>query len=527
MRVNEGPDPMAKVACMVMLKNERTLTSLFIAYHTRLFGPENMFVFDNGSTDPEVQAALQRLEVQGGHVERRFDSAGDFRRKGTVLGDLIKRLDHESDYDFYIPLDCDEFVVMRSEDGFTAEPDRIHAYLDLQRGCQEILHVTLNLSNLLGTPDYFRSAEYSKTIYSRETFLHMDHGYHTGVVRGGGSPYRDCDLVYAHFHYRPYEEVVEFARQKLRMELTDAQIDNHDFLREFRGMGRHMVPYIVGGAEAYYSQFRNATRVIDFPDLEVHFGLLGLESPFRGFSLPPAPGLPAVAPTAPPLLVVDEASTARVRGWAMDVKAPEVPLFLRFRLDGIQVWEGVCDQVRKDVRDGGHPSDRVGFSFQISDASLGHGGHELTIEDRDGSPVRMSFERSARFGITLRSVPRPVAVVPSIESHIDAFRNGRIQGWVLRAGTPETPRRSGGCTVALVHEDRVVAHVKADSARFDVARAMQADPACGFVIEAPSSLLASNRRTVLRLFVMPEWLELNGSPCVAAPSFANSVEGRT
>ena len=522
---------MAKVACMVMLKNERTLTSLFIGYHSDLFRPENMFVFDNGSTDPEVQAALRRLEAQGGHVERRFDTAGDFRRKGTVLGDLIKRLDRENDYDFYIPLDCDEFVVMRTDDGYTAEPDRIHAYLDAQRGGCEILHVTLNLSNLLGTPDRFRPAEYSKTIYPRETFLHMDHGYHTGVVRDGGSPYRDCDLVYAHFHYRPYEEVVEFARQKLRMELTDAQIDNHDFLREFRGMGRHMVPYIVGGAEAYYSQFRNPTRTVDFPELEEHFEVLGLASPFRAFRLPPAPEVstpeaPAIVP-APPLLVVDEASTLRVRGWAMDATAPEEPLFLRFRLDGIQVWEGMCDQVRKDVRDGGHPSERVGFSFAIPDAALGHGDHELTIEDRNGSPVRMSFERSARFGITLRNVPKPVVVVPPIESHIDAFRNGRIQGWVLRnAGTSTAPRRSGGCTVALVHDERVVAQVKADLVRRDVARAMQSDEECGFVIELPASLLAVNRKAVLRLFVTPDWLELSGSPCITAPSFANAAQAR-
>ncbi|WP_428375562.1 glycosyltransferase family 2 protein [Lichenicoccus sp.] len=515
---------------MVMLKNERTLTSLFIGYHAALFRPENMFVFDNGSTDPEVLAALERLEAQGGHVERRFTSAGDFRRKGTVLGDLIKQLDHESDYDFYVPLDCDEFVVLRTGDGFTAEPDRIHAYLDAQRGARDILHVTLNLSNLLGTPDGFRPALYSKTIYPRDSFLHMDHGYHTGVVHDGSSPYRDCDLVYAHFHYRPYEEVVEFARQKLRMELTDAQINDHAFLQEFRGMGRHMVPYIIGGAEAYYRQFRNASRTVDFPELEQHFEILGLGSPFRSFRLPAPSVAPVVIAPAPPLLVVDEASIGRVRGWAMDAAAPEQPLFLRFLVDGTPVWEGPCDQPRKDVRDGGHPSERVGFSFAIPAAALGQGsdgGHRLTIQDRRGAPVRMSFERCAQFEIALRDAPKPVVVLPPIESHIDVFRNGRIQGWVLRnAGTPEGGRRSGGCTVALVHEDRVVAQVKADLVRRDVARAMLGEAECGFVIEVPGSLLALNRKTVLRLFLMPEWLELSGSPCVAAPSFANAAQAR-
>nr|WP_321983184.1 glycosyltransferase family 2 protein [uncultured Lichenicoccus sp.] len=527
---------MAKVACMVMLKNERTLTSLFIGYHADLFRAENMFVFDNGSTDPEVLAALERLEARGGHVERGFDSPGDFRRKGTVLGDLIKRLDRESDYDFYIPLDCDEFVAMRSGDGFTAEPDRIHAYLDALRDRRDILHVTLNLSNLLGTPDRFRAAPYSKTIYPRETFLHMDHGYHTGVVRDGSSPYHACDLVYVHFHYRPYAEVVEFARQKLRMELSDAQIDDPEFLRDFTGMGRHMVPYLLGGSEAYYSQFRSPSQWIDFPELEEHFEVLGLTSPFRAFRLPAlaeapvavaAPKLPAPPPPAPPLLAVDEASADRIRGWALNQAAPEQPLVLRFVVDGLTVWEGACDQPREDVRKAGHPTDRVGFNFAIPASKSAPGEGRLTILDQAGRPVRMLHEQRSHLEIILREARKVAITAPPMVSHIDSFRNGRMQGWVLRnLVTPEGLHRSGGCTVALVHGDRIVAQVKADLVRRDVARAMSSTEECGFTIEVPPSLLALDRKTVLRLFVMPERLELSGSPCVAAPSFANAGHAR-
>ncbi len=517
---------MAKVACMVMLKNERTLTSLFIGYHADLFRPENMFVFDNGSTDPAVLAALDRLEEQGGHVDRRYFSPEDFRLKGTVLGDLIKRLDRDSDYDFYIPLDCDEFVVMRTDDGFTAEPDRIHAYLDSLRDRRDILHVTLNLSNLLGTPDRFRPATYSKTIYPRETFLHMDHGYHTGVVRDGASPYHACDLVYVHFHYRPYGEVVEFAKQKLRMDLTEAQIEDHAFLRDFRGLGAHMVPYLVGGAEAYYGQFRHPELIVDFPELDGHFEILGLSSPFRDFRLPAPVETPPAAPAAPWLVVVDEASTNRIRGWAMNPKAPAEPVVLRCLVDGLPIWEGACDQSREDVRKSGHPTDRVGFSFSVP-ALAGQGAHSLTIENQGGAPVRISVEKRTCFEITLDEAPEPAVVGPAVVSHIDSFRNGRMQGWVLRnLATSEGLRRSGGCTVALVHEERVVAQVRADLVRRDVARAMSSDAECGFMVEVPPSLLALNRKTVLRLFVMPEWLELSGSPCVAAPSFANAGHAR-
>ena len=68
--------------------------------------------------------------------------------------------------------------------------------------------------------------------------------------------------------------------------------------------------------------------------------------------------------------------------------------------------------------------------------------------------------------------------------------------------------------------------MKADLVRRDVARAMQSDEECGFVIELPASLLALNRKAVLRLFVTPDWLELSGSPCITAPSFANAAQAR-
>lgn len=509
---------MARVACMVMLKNERTMTPRFIGYHAALFGAENIYIFDNGSTDPEVLAELERFEALGAQVERRYSTIEQFHHKGTVLGDLIKRLDRERDYDFYIPLDCDEFVVLRTRDRYTADPAAIQSYLDGLRGESSILKVTLNISNLLGEPDMFRPAEYSKTVWPRGMFLHMDHGYHTGVARNGDSVYRECDLVYAHFHYRPYEEVVEFAKQKLRVELSDEEIEDHARLREFRGLGWHMVHYVVDGAEAYYSQFRNSSEAVLFPGLGERFAAIGIEAPFSAFRLPPPPV--ASEPT-PPHLVVDEASNARVRGWAMDSETPGEPLFLRFLVDGALVWNRACNELRPDVREGGHPTGRVGFDFKLPPDTLVPSRHVLTVEDREGAPLRMSVGGHVRREITLSSAVERTEPGSPVYSHIDSFRNGRVQGWALRTvSTPEGPRLLGCCTVALLHGDRIVTQAVADIVRADVAEAMQGEERCGFLIEVPRSLLSVGRNPVFRLFVMPERRELTGSPCVVAPSFA-------
>jgi hypothetical protein len=508
---------MARVACMVMLKNERTLTPRFIGYHAALFDAENVYVFDNGSTDPEVLTTLDSFAAKGVHVDWSFTTTEDFHDKGTVLGNLIKRLDRERDYDFYIPLDCDEFVVLRTADGYTADPAAIHAYLDALRGETHILKVALNISNLLGAPDMFRPAEYSKTVWPRETFLHMDHGYHTGVARDGSSPYLECDLVYAHFHYRPYEEVVAFAKQKLRVELSDAEIDDHERLREFGGLGRHMVQYIVNGPEAYYRQFRNPPEAVRFPGLGERFARLGMDVPFGAFRLPPARTEHA---PAPPHLVIDEASTSRVRGWALDPAASGEPLFLRFLVDGELVWQGVCDTERPDVREGGHPTDRAGFDFVPLPLSPA-GSRILTIEDRNGTRLRMSVEGQGRREVVLATPVEQVEPGGTVHSHIDSFRNGRVQGWVLRTvATPEGPRRLGCCTVALVHDNRAVTQAVADIVRPDVAKAMHGEERCGFVIEVPRALLAADGSVVFRLFVMPERHEVAGSPCVVAANMA-------
>ena len=508
---------MPHVACLVMLKNERSLTPRFLAYHEALFGTENIYVFDNGSTDLEIAGELARFEHAGGNVYRSFTTGEDFHRKGTILGDLIKRLDAERTYDFYIPLDCDEFVVLRTADGYTADPGAIHAYLDTLRGDRRILHVTQNLSNLLGTPDTFRVAEYSKTIWPREVFLNMDHGYHTGSDRNETSPYFVCDLVYAHFHYRPYEEVTAFARQKLRVALTDEEIEDRAVLAAFRGIGWHLTQYILGGPEAYYAQFRNPVASLFFPGLGDRFQALGGDAPFADFRLP------AITSTEQhPLVLIDEATTTRVRGWALDPRHPTEPMHLRFLLNGVPVWEGRCDQSRPDVKENGQVTDRVGFSFEIERAPSAAPGL-LSITDGLGLPLNLFVAGQNCQSIPLAPAAETQVTTSTVHSHIDMFRNNHVQGWVLRSvTTPAGPRLLGCCTVVLVHDHLVVAQMTADMPRADVAIAMQGEERCGFTIEVPRALMAKHRNRIFRIFVMPEQLELAGSPCILAPSLTSN-----
>jgi hypothetical protein len=206
----------------------------------------------------------------------------------------------------------------------------------------------------------------------------------------------------------------------------------------------------------------------------------------------------------------------------MEAANPDTPLRLRFLLDGRPVWEGTCDGIRRDVRESGHPAERVGYDFAPSvDATT---GSVLTIEDGGGRRLRFMYGGHAVLEAPLEPASAPAEGDCAIYSHIDHFRHGRIQGWVLRGvAAPDGEKRLGGCKIALEREGVILVEVIADLDRPDVARGMAGDPRCGFVVAVPS--LTGRRNSILRLFVMPERRELHGSPCVTAPVTMEAADG--
>jgi hypothetical protein len=104
-----------------MQKNEGTLLRPFLRYHAALFGAENIYVVDNGSTDLAVIGELAAAEREGVCIDRTHGTIEDYLAKGNIIGDLVKRLDQDEKYDFYILLDCDEFVVLRQGNGYTCD----------------------------------------------------------------------------------------------------------------------------------------------------------------------------------------------------------------------------------------------------------------------------------------------------------------------------------------------------------------------------------------------------------------------
>lgn len=497
-----GVSQLARVACTVMLKNEHALVNAFLHYHANLFGPQNLFVVDNGSTDPITLRYLAEFEAKGVNVDRSFTTADDYTRKGLIIGNLVQQLDRDYDYDFYILLDCDEFVVLKLDDSYTCDGERIHRYFDSLKGEKRILRVGRNLPNILGRPFEFQELDYQKTIFPKNVLAETDHGHHVGRSRTGKGDVA-CDIVYVHYHYRPYNEVVWYARQKLITETSAEVLDDVLRLRSYKGPGQHMIGYLLDGSESYYEQFRDVSNTISFTELGDQFLKLGIAAPFNNFRLPSRDETSSAAGRnrMPVFVVVESASVNSVVGWAVDTGSPDTPTFLKFLVDGAVVYEGRCDQARPDVLASGFKAERVGFFFTLPKLSRDGRRHVLTVQNSSDIPIKIYVGGVERVEIDLFTDGMSAAArQPITFGYVDSLDDGRVQGWALRSiFTPNGVRLLGHNTVALLHAAELVVQAVADVKRPDVVQAMKGEAECGFSFQIPSALTSGPERRQLRL----------------------------
>lgn len=242
---------MIRVACVMMLKNERILVEPWLLYHGYLFGFENLFVFDNGSTDPTVRAVLEKFKTVGVTVDYSKTAPNDFDRKGFVIGDLINEFKKDGRYDIVFPLDCDEFVAICSGQGVSCRRDEIMTEIDRLAPLHRAVRVGRCLDNRPGFIDVFRFPNFKKTIMPVADFELIDHGFHEGRTT---NHFEMCptDIIYIHLHYKPFAMQQEHARAKLE---PFVDVNDENALRSFTGVGKHLPRYLFMKEEDYYSDF--------------------------------------------------------------------------------------------------------------------------------------------------------------------------------------------------------------------------------------------------------------------------------
>lgn len=243
------------IRALTMQKNESALLEPWILWHGALFGFGNLTVVDNGSTDPHVRAVQAHYAARGVRIIRKYRSRKDFLNKGDALSGIIREWDARGEeYDFALPMDCDEFLAYFLE-RLSVEPADILAQFDPLKDEKATLLTDRLLLNVPGAPDYYRPQSVPRALFRAGTAKGLDRGLHAPRTPWPERWVR-TPFVHIHLHNRPdYEEIRRFARQKLGSDASsDPKISYHlryyfnasreDFLRSYRDVPDIYAPAI-------------------------------------------------------------------------------------------------------------------------------------------------------------------------------------------------------------------------------------------------------------------------------------------
>jgi glycosyl transferase family 2 len=262
-----------RVACLMMQRDEDDLVRPWILYHAKLFGYSSLYIFDNGSSSLPLIQQLQEWERIGVNVYWEYSTPADFNHKGDILGQAIKRL--AGQYDFFIPLDCDEFFVAGAEKEISCESAVIFEALADLLSQQAALRVTTAFYNILNHPDWYWRWPYKKTFFRDGTFSFMCHGYHEG--RSLNNEVTETRFAYMHYFHKPYSLMVQHAKNKLR---PFVDVEDRSALETYRGPNHHCKNVILESSAIYEGRFGHSSGVY-LPAFGNVLRSVGADIPFR------------------------------------------------------------------------------------------------------------------------------------------------------------------------------------------------------------------------------------------------------
>lgn len=268
-----------KIKIIVMLKNEDDLLLPWIKYHGWLVGFDNLIVFDNGSTSERTLAALRWAESMGVMVDRTWSTQQDFADRGEKYSTFIQEKDRKNDADFWLPLDCDEFLAVVEGGILKIDRDAIRSEIASYANSTRPLAIFAGLDNHPKLHGCFKwSPTQKKTFFAAGACKDLDHGFHAGRSKLGGEPIK-TNIVYVHFHYKPYDILIEHSKEKLLPYTDDFSLDAMKQYIADRRLAFHCAVHLVRSEVEYLSSF-NSAEYSSFPCVADAFSSIGETIPF-------------------------------------------------------------------------------------------------------------------------------------------------------------------------------------------------------------------------------------------------------
>ncbi len=263
---------MARVRCITMQKNETKLLEPWIKYYGYFFGFENLYILDNGSNENVVFEVLEKYKKAGVNVYYEYNKKEDFDKKGDIISDIIHGWDSNNEpYDYVIPIDCDEFVVL-CEEKIEVSREKLNSYLDSLKGIQDAFIIKKLFLNIPDDAEFFTPAVVPKSMFARDTLGHLDHGFHHPKSSKSDETHV-TNLGYMHLHNKQFSEVLQAAKEKL---VYYIDTEDKNTLKEYTGPGLHLVEYFFMTEIEYKNKFINKASIF-IPEFSFLLEALGVE----------------------------------------------------------------------------------------------------------------------------------------------------------------------------------------------------------------------------------------------------------
>jgi hypothetical protein len=255
-----------KIAAIMMQKNEVGLLDEWLAYYSELCqGYDNLYIFDDHSTEPSVITTLSAAKEAGVHI--RYNTAPGYRYqdKGRLASDLIRSLD--SRYDCYIPNDCDEFICVDSPDGPIIGRNPVVSVIEewIEEFNRPLLRLNGGFDNVPGKTQLIRQHCKKIVVRSLPPGVVLDYGCHLFNYSGNQRDTVDerflapSRLRYIHFHNKPFPLLQECSREKLKGYLADF---SRESLLAYRGDSFHVTQHLLRTEVEYLASFASKAVVV-------------------------------------------------------------------------------------------------------------------------------------------------------------------------------------------------------------------------------------------------------------------------
>jgi len=225
---------------IMMQKDEGPLLEAWLRYHERLTPPTNIWVLDNGSSDPQTLAALADAEARGLRVIRDYPTNSDYQVKDEIFVRLIGQMQDEG-ADFTIPLDCDEFLICRNDDiPASFAPEELRAVIADALTKPGHFMMRGSYYNVTGRAQSFVFGQERSVCFGRSRVTGLDHGYHN--ARTVDDQVQTIDLAMLHFQAKRLEISKRQATEKLRKRVKNF---SPEWLESYTGAGSHMKKWFI------------------------------------------------------------------------------------------------------------------------------------------------------------------------------------------------------------------------------------------------------------------------------------------